>query len=164
MATKQQFQPPSTEFLKKLGYRFSRMLLSYDNMMPENYMWRGVVINALEDTMIERVDRKSAVLKGAAHNWIMSACSDFDQVCNWAMLDPDDVRAAYKKAILKNKIRFKQSQVKWKKYSLLLNKWQKACSVAQKSSLKKQLKLSRREAVLGSNCYVTIALVSVIVS
>ena len=164
MATKQQFQPPSTEFLKKLGYRFSRMLLSHDNMMPENYMWRGVVINALEDTMIERVDRKSAVLKGAAHNWIVSACSDFDQVCNWAMLDPDDVRAAYKKAILKNRIRFKQSQVKWKKYSLLLKKWQKACSVAQKSSLKKQLKLSRREAVLGSNCYVTVALVSVIVS
>ena len=164
MATKQQFHPPSTEFLQKLGYRFSRMLLSHDNMMPENYMWRGVVINALEDTMIERVDRKAAVLKGAAHNWIVSACSDFDQVCNWAMLDPDDVRAAYKKAILKNKIRFKQSQVKWKKYSLLLEKWQKTCNISQKNMLKKQLKVCRKEAVLGNDCYVTVALVSVIVN
>ena len=164
MATKQQFQPPSTEFLKKLGYRFSRMLLSYDNMMPENYMWRGVVINALEDTMIERVDRKSAVLKGAAHNWIMSACSDFDQVCNWAMLDPDDVRAAYKKAILQNKIRFKDSQIKWKKYSILLKRWQKSCSAAQKNLLKKQLKISIKAAVFGSDCYVTVAMISVIVN
>lgn len=163
MATKQQFQPPSTEFLKKLGYRFARMLLNNDNMLPENYMWRGVIINALEDTMIERVDRKSAVLKMTAHNWIMSSCSDFDKVSNWAMLDPDHVRAAYKKAMINNYIRFKETHVNWKKYNLLLTKWRKACDMNQKKLLKKKLKLVRQEAVLGKNCYVTNIILGVIV-
>ncbi len=163
MATKQQFQPPSTEFLKKLGYRFARMLLNHDNMLPENYMWRGVIINALEDTMIERVDRKSAVLKTTAHNWIMSSCSDFDRVCNWAMLDPEHVKTAYKKAMINNHIRFKETHVSWKKYSLLLKKWRKACDMNQKKLLKKKLKVVRQEAVLENSCYVTNVILGVIV-
>ena len=89
MVAKIQFQPPSTEFLLKLGYRFSRNLLTHTDCYAENYMWRAVVVSALEDTMIDRTDRKSATLKVKAHNWILGECSDFDRVCNWAMLDPE---------------------------------------------------------------------------
>ena len=63
MVAKIQFQPPSTEFLLKLGYRFSRNLLTHTDCYAENYMWRAVVVSALEDTMIDRTDRKSATLK-----------------------------------------------------------------------------------------------------
>ena len=58
MVTRQNFQPQSTQFLLKLGYRFARALFNNDNMISENYLWRAVVINALEDCMILRSDRK----------------------------------------------------------------------------------------------------------
>lgn len=155
MATKQQFQPPSNEFLYKLGYRFSRDLLSHYNCSVENYLWRAVVVNALEDTMIDRTDRKSATLKTNAHNWIMSNNEDFDRVCHWAMLDPDNVVSAYKKAIALHNIRFQKKHVYWHKYNSLLKCFVNTKDSLKKKILKKKMKSVKKEALYTSCVFVS---------
>ena len=162
MVAKIQFQPPSTEFLLKLGYRFSRNLLTHTDCYAENYMWRAVVVSALEDTMIDRTDRKSATLKVKAHNWILSECSDFDRVCNWAMLDPESVCEAYTGAIKQKKITFKNKHIQWHKYNNLFQKLQITYDSAKKKNIKKEMKQIRKDAVLGACVLVTSIFLSVI--
>ena len=65
--------------------------------------------------------------------------------------------------MINNHIRFKETHVSWKKYSLLLKKWRKACDINQKKLLKKKLKVVRQEAVLENSCYVTNVILGVIV-
>lgn len=139
MVTRQNFQPPSTQFLLKLGYRFARALFNNDNMISENYLWRAVVINALEDCMILRSDRKSATLKTTAHNWILSYCRDFEQICNWAQLDPDEVVYAYRGAIKKKEVTFTQRQLLWFEYNKLSRKTRQEPDHRYKSSMKKEM-------------------------
>jgi len=162
MAAKTQFQPPSNEFLEKLGYKFSKSLLSHDNCMSENYMWRAVLINALEDTMITRTDRKSATLKVRAHNWIMGSCSDFDKVCNWAMLDPEFVCEAYTGAIKNKKITFRTKHLYWHKYNMLFLKFKNTYDNTKKKIIKNEMKAIRKEAVTGLCVMVTNIYLSVI--
>ena len=153
MVTKQQFQPPSTEFLKALGYNFSRDLLCNDYMLPENYLWRAVVINALEDTMIKRNDRKSSTLKTNAHNWILNELYSFDLICNWAMLDPENVVYAYKKALNDKHIIFTNVQLYWHKYNVLSKKFRNSVDIRVKSNIKNEM---RKIRVKANSCTVII--------
>jgi len=162
MATKQQFQPPSNEFLYKMGYRFSRILLNHDDMIEENYMWRAVIINALEDSMISRSDRKSATLKTVAHNWIISKCDDFDKVCNWAMLDPDVVCYSYKNAVKNKNIRFTNKQILWSKYNTLFKSAQNELDFRKKRLIKKEMKGIRRKVNFMVNSFVSTIFLNVI--
>ena len=156
MVTKQQFQPPSSDFLKRLGYHFSRILLNSDNMQPENYLWRAVVVNALEDTMILRHDRKSATLKTNAHDWIISNCRDYDRVCNWAMLDHEHVSYAYKKALKNKKILFSNRQLHWRNYNKLFKKLKNCVDHRLKIMIKKDMRRTRVLAVNEEVSYVNI--------
>ena len=162
MVTKTQFQPPSNEFLYKMGYRFSRSLLNHDNMLPENYMWRAVIINALEDCMITRSDRKSATLKTVAHNWIVSECNDFDRVCHWAMLDPEDVWVSYKEAVKNKNIRFTTRQILWSKYNTLFKNSLTELDYRKKKIIKKQMKGIRIEVDKIVNDFVSTIFLNVI--
>ena len=153
MVIRHQFQPPSTDFLKKLGYRFSRTLLNHDNMQSENYLWRAVVVNALEDTMIIRDDRKSATLKTNAHLWIINNCKDFDRVCGWAMLDSEQVSNAYKKAVDSKQIIFSNRHLYWLKYNFLFKKFKSNIDSRMKRNIKKEMKDIKRAALYEEVSY-----------
>ena len=45
--------------------------LNNNDYLPETRLWRRVVANALEDTLIVSQDRKRSVAKAKAHNWII---------------------------------------------------------------------------------------------
>ena len=162
MATKQQFQPPSTEFLMRMGYRFSRALLNHDNLCEENYLWRAVVVNALEDCMITRGDRKSSTFKQKAHNWIVSNCKDFDMVCSWAMLDPDDVTYAYKNALQNKNIKFTIKHVMWSKYNSLSKCSNREPESRRRRLLKCEMKEIRKKMKSISNYYVSTVFCNVV--
>tara|TARA_R110002020_G_scaffold72418_4_gene186391 strand:+ start:1469 stop:1954 length:486 start_codon:yes stop_codon:yes gene_type:complete len=147
MATKQQFQPPSNHFLKTLGYRFSRILLNYDNMYSENYLWRAVVVNALEDTMIRRDDRKSSTLKTNAHNWVLGNSFGYDRICHWAMLDPEQVSNAYKEALKKGNIIFTNKHLHWHLYNTLSKKHKNCLDIRIKNNIKKEMRFLRQKVV-----------------
>lgn len=165
MAAKQQFQPPNNQFLLRLGYRFARILFNNDNMVEENYLWRAVVVNALEDCMIVRSDRKSATLKTTAHNWILSHCDSFDRVCNWAQLDPEDVILAYRNAIRNKNITFTQRQLLWHKYNKLYRTTKQEPDHNCKKNIKMEMtkiRLKVKFLSVTQNDYVTTLFVDVL--
>ena len=117
-------------------------------MQSENYLWRAVVVNALEDTMILRHDRKSSTLKTNAHMWIINSCKDYDKVCNWAMLDPEHVLQAYIKALNNKNIIFCNKHLYWQKYNILFKKSRDCIDLRIKKIIKKEMK-DIKKAVLN---------------
>ena len=99
-----------------MGINFATEMVKQD-LPNETKMWRAVINNALQDAMINSTDRKSSLLKCEAHDWINDNSEDFQNVCHYAELNPDDVRRQYLRAIELNKIKFTDKQIKWKKYN-----------------------------------------------
>ena len=150
------------EVLKTVGYRLSRSLVNSFELEPEEKLWRGVLINAIEDTLIKHSDRKNSVQKGAAHNWIISNCDDFKNVCEWGNLDCEDVHSSYTLAIKEKKIQFTVRQVMWNKY----DKFSKSIQAIKESRIKRQYKGKirqfRREVVASSTDFVSTLYTTVI--
>ena len=62
--------------LQKMGLKFARSVLDR-NLDPEQRLWRAVVVNAFDETLINQSDRKSSLIKITAHNWIIEADDNF---------------------------------------------------------------------------------------
>lgn len=107
----------SPYLLKIMGINFSREML-YNNPDPEQKLWRAVIINAFDETLIYQTDRKSSLIKMNAHNWILSDNYAFDQVCDWAEVDKEIIRYSYKEACKNKIVRFNTKHVAWKKYDV----------------------------------------------
>tara|TARA_R100001086_G_scaffold230247_1_gene150439 strand:+ start:591 stop:1055 length:465 start_codon:yes stop_codon:yes gene_type:complete len=107
--------------LSKIGLRFARCVLD-KSLDPEQKLWRAVVINAFDETLITQSDRKSSLIKIFAHNWIVSKSKDFKIVCEWGTLDPDDMYQCYHNALKQKQVYFTQRQVAWKKYDTIYKK------------------------------------------
>tara|TARA_S200002703_G_scaffold28304_1_gene24072 strand:- start:67 stop:534 length:468 start_codon:yes stop_codon:yes gene_type:complete len=108
----------SPYLLHKIGLKFARSVLN-KNLNPEQKLWREVVINAFDETLIVQSDRKSSLIKISAHNWIIGGDKDFKQVCEWGTLDPEDMQDCYARALKKRQVSFSQRQVAWKEYDKL---------------------------------------------
>ena len=103
----------SSPYLYKLmGLSFTRSVID-KRLNPEHKLWRAVVINAFDDTMITLSDRKSSVQKIEAHNWIVQESRDFREVCEWALLDPEEMKEHYISALKRKVIAFTKKQVRW---------------------------------------------------
>ena len=107
--------------LTTIGLRFARSVLD-KNLDAEQRLWRAVVINAFDETVITQSDRKSSLIKIYAHNWIVSKNKDFRVVCEWGTLDPDDMFECYHKALKSKQIYFTKRQVAWKRYDNIYKK------------------------------------------
>jgi len=112
----------SPQLYRIMGLKFTRIFVSSDDFFPEEKLWRAVVINALEDCSNLNSDRKSSLQKIDAHNWIAGMSRDFNEVCAWGRLDPEDVKECYVKALQTNKIFFNERQVMWWPYHKLYKK------------------------------------------
>lgn len=108
----------SPYLLHKIGLKFARSILD-KNLNPEQKLWREVVINAFDETLILQSDRKSSLIKISAHNWIIGGDKDFKQVCEWGTLDPEDMKDCYEVALKKRQVSFSQRQLAWKEYDKL---------------------------------------------
>tara|TARA_R100000657_G_C4671372_1_gene115935 strand:+ start:333 stop:800 length:468 start_codon:yes stop_codon:yes gene_type:complete len=108
----------SPDLLRKIGLKFARSVLD-KNLDPEQKLWREVVVNAFDETLISSSDRKPSLIKISAHNWLLSESDDFRKVCEWGTLDPEDMRECYKRALMRKTVTFTQRQVAWKKYDTL---------------------------------------------
>ena len=76
-----------------MGTNIASDLIKDNHQLPEQKLWRYVILNAVEDARATAADRKTSVYKFDAHNWILSNNEDFNQICWWAAWDPDEVRA-----------------------------------------------------------------------
>lgn len=153
---------PSPVLLKKMGLRFARSVLSTKDLDPEQKLWRAVVINAIEDCMIEHNERKPSLIKIQAHNWIILRKHDFNVVCGWGRLDPDDIEECYIKALRKLEMRFTHRQVEWFKYDKLY-KMMLGAPVPDKKKLRKRLDKFRMHVKSTPITFLSTAFVSAFV-
>ena len=135
----------SSPYLYKLmGLSFTRSVID-KKLSPEHKLWRAVVINAFDDTMITLSDRKSSVQKIEAHNWILQESRDYRKVCEWALLDPEEMKEHYISALKRKVIAFTKKQVRWAEYNKIYKVLFCDISVEQKKMIRRRLDELRRE-------------------
>ncbi len=127
-----------------MGLSFTRSVID-KRLNPEHKLWRAVVINAFDDTMITLSDRKSAVQKIEAHNWILQESRDYREVCEWALLDPEEMREHYISALKRKVIAFTKKQVRWAEYNKIYKVLSCDISVDQKRLIRRRLDELRKE-------------------
>ena len=153
---------PSPILLRKMGVKFARSILSCENLQPEAKLWRSVVVNAVEDCLIDHSDRKSSLLKIYSHNWILNRTKDFNYVCAWGELDPDDIEECYKKAIESGEIKFTNKQSMWFAYDKVYKRMLQAESF-EKKNLRKKINNLRGHIKQTANFYMSTIFVTVFV-
>ena len=133
-----------------MGTELATDLVHNNHQDAEQKLWRHVILNALEDASVDLNDRKSAVNKFEAHNWIIKD-KDFERISWWAGWDPELVRQQYKKAVQNMTIKFTYKQVKWQKYYILYKKLQSEKDTAARVSLRKSVEAARKNVFNASN-------------
>ena len=143
----------SSPYLYKLmGLSFTRSVVD-KKQNPEHKLWRAVVINAFDDTMITLSDRKSSVQKIEAHNWILQESRDYREVCEWALLDPEEMKEHYIGALKRKVITFTKKQVRWAEYNRIYKALFCDINVDQKKLIRRRLDELRKEIHNTSTSY-----------
>ena len=137
-----------------MGTSFATQLLSTD-VEPEEKMWRGVLVNAIEDAGSKSQDRKPSIYKCDAHAWIMSNVTDFYTVCYYSGFEPEHVKERYKMAIMKGDIQFSPKNFAWKKYSTQFNKYRNCKEVESKKYHRKHLTHLRNVVDLCTTAFIS---------
>ena len=99
-----------------MGIEFAQTILEDKEIASEQKLWRGVLCNAIEDTMQGLSDRKTSIFKMEAHEWIINNDEDFQRVCYWSGFDPDLVKEKHLQAVNRGDIKFTENQTNWIKY------------------------------------------------
>jgi hypothetical protein len=126
-----------------MGIEFATISLKTEELLPEQKLWRGVLVNALEDTLIKQSDRKSSIYKVNAHEWIMLFDENFEKVCYWSGFEPNKVKEKYVQAIEKGDITFNLKQIAWAKYYKQYVIYKKAKDIDSKKYHRKRLEYLR---------------------
>ena len=119
--------------------RFSLHLKNFKNVSKGN-----VLLNTLFAGW-EFSDRKSSVQKIEAHNWILQESRDYREVCEWALLDPEEMKEHYISALKRKVIAFTKKQVRWAEYNKIYKVLFCDISVEQKKMIRRRLDELRRE-------------------
>lgn len=125
-------------------YQLSVEAISNKSLLPEERLWRSVVVNALEDTQISHADRKNSITKLKAHNWIISNCDDFQEICIWAELQSDAINSHYRGLLKKRIVRFTDKQILWYQYDLFSKTLNDLTDDEQKKILRRKIKSMRK--------------------
>ena len=152
----------STDLLRAIGINLARNILEQDELSPEAKLWRCVILNAFEDTFVKHSDRKNSLKKLTAHNWIISMCDDFTNVCICAELEPEIVKEAYVKALKDKNVRFTKRQLMWLKYDKLYNRMKDLSDKEKQRMIRKRVNALREEVFLTSTEYVSTVFLSVL--
>ena len=135
-----------------MGLSFTRSVVD-KKLNPEHKLWRAVVINAFDDKMITLSDRKSSVQKIEAHNWILQESRDYREVCEWALLDPEEMKEHYISALKRKVITFTKKQVRWAEYNRIYKALFCDINVDQKKLIRRRLDELRKEIHNTSTSY-----------
>tara|TARA_R100001509_G_scaffold28479_2_gene15005 strand:+ start:15550 stop:16020 length:471 start_codon:yes stop_codon:yes gene_type:complete len=152
----------STDLLRAIGINLARNIVEQDDLKPEAKLWRCVILNAFEDAFVTHSDRKNSLKKLAAHNWIISMCDDFKNVCMCAELDPILVKEAYTRALREKNIRFTKRQLMWLRYDRMYNRMKNLPDKEKQRFLRKRVKQMRENVFLTSTEYVSTVFLSVL--
>ena len=143
-----------------MGIDFATIAISNEELIPEQLLWRGVLVNAIEDTLITQSDRKSSIIKLEAHDWIINSGEDFQKVCYWSGFTPEHINEKYIQAIKRGDITFNFKQVAWGKYYLQYKLYKKCQEYESKKYHRKRLESLRRVVIEATTAVFTSILIS----
>lgn len=143
-----------------MGIDFATIALKNEELLPEQKLWRGVLVNAIEDTLITQSDRKSSIIKLEAHDWIINSGEDFQKVCYWSGFTPEHINEKYIQAIKRGDITFNFKQVAWGKYYLQYKLYKKCQEYESKKYHRKRLESLRKAVVEATTAVFTSILIS----
>jgi len=143
-----------------MGIDFATIAISNDELIPEQLLWRGVLVNAIEDTLITQSDRKSSIIKLEAHDWIINSGEDFQKVCYWSGFTPEHINEKYIQAIKRGDITFNFKQVAWGKYYLQYKLYKKCQEYESKKYHRKRLESLRKVVIEATTAVFTSILIS----
>jgi len=123
-----------------IHYEIATEALAHKNLLPEERLWRSVIINALEDTQIVHVDRKNSIAKLKAHNWIIGNEEDFQNICIWGELEPDIINSHYRNLLKKKIVRFTDKQILWYQYDLFSKTLNQVSDERKKKVLRRKIR------------------------
>jgi len=143
-----------------MGIDFATIALKNEELLPEQKLWRGVLVNAIEDTLITQSDRKSSIIKLEAHDWIINSGEDFQKVCYWSGFTPEHINEKYIQAIKRGDITFNFKQVAWGKYYLQYKIYKKCQEYESKKYHRKRLESLRKVVIQATTAVFTSILIS----
>lgn len=143
-----------------MGIDFAAIAISNEELIPEQLLWRGVLVNAIEDTLISQSDRKSSIIKLEAHDWIINSGEDFQKVCYWSGFTPEHINEKYIQAIKRGDITFNFKQVAWGKYYLQYKLYKKCQEYESKKYHRKRLESLRKVVIEATTAVFTSILIS----
>jgi hypothetical protein len=143
-----------------MGIDFATIALKNEELLPEQKLWRGVLVNAIEDTLITQSDRKSSIIKLEAHDWIINSGEDFQKVCYWSGFTPEHINEKYIQAIKRGDITFNFKQVAWGKYYLQYKLYKKCQEYESKKYHRKRLESLRKVVIQATTAVFTSILIS----
>ena len=143
-----------------MGIDFATIAISNEELIPEQLLWRGVLVNAIEDTLISQSDRKSSIIKLEAHDWIINSGEDFQKVCYWSGFTPEHINEKYIQAIKRGDITFNFKQVAWGKYYLQYKLYKKCQEYESKKYHRKRLESLRKVVLEATTAVFTSILIS----
>tara|TARA_X000001388_G_scaffold73344_1_gene64925 strand:- start:87 stop:551 length:465 start_codon:yes stop_codon:yes gene_type:complete len=123
-----------------IHYEIATEALAHKNLLPEERLWRSVIINALEDTQIIHLDRKNSIAKLKAHNWIIGNEEDFQNICIWGELEPDIINSHYRNLLKKKIVRFTDKQILWYRYDLFSKTLNQVSDERKKKVLRRKIR------------------------
>ena len=146
-----------------MGTNIASDLLNNTHQLPEQKLWRYVILNAVEDARAEAADRKTSVYKFDAHEWILNG-EDFEQVCWWADWDPNEVRSQYKKALANKSIVFLEKHLRWNDYTKMFHKLKSAKDKESRKYLRNKVEEARKKVMEAKMIVVTTLFISLTVN
>ena len=88
-----------------------------------------------------------------AHNWILQESRDYREVCEWALLDPEEMKEHYISALKRKVITFTKKQVRWAEYNRIYKALFCDINVDQKKLIRRRLDELRKEIHNTSTSY-----------
>jgi len=143
-----------------MGTNIASDLIKDNHQLPEQKLWRYVILNAVEDARAMAADRKTSVYKFDAHEWILNG-DTFNQTCWWANWDPDEVRLNYKKALQNRSIVFLEKHLRWHDYTKMFHKLKSAKDKDSRKYLRSKVEEARKKVMSARMVVVTTLFISI---
>ena len=101
------------ELVETTTYEIASDALFHKPLLPEERLWRSVIINALED---------------------------FQNICIWAELQPDAINYHYRTLLKSGVVRFQNKQIMWYQYDLFSKTLQNVVDECEKKALRRKIR------------------------
>ena len=128
----------SPNLLKNLGIKLA-MEFAREKRPSEIRLFQAILLQAFEDSMSNSGFKKDTYWKEDSHKWFVGNCSDFQEVCWHADMDPQMIREEYMKLVKNGVVKFSKLQRSWINYREYYKPYRNAKTKEERAEVKKKI-------------------------